>query len=307
MIRLENLSNTPAATLFIVGTCVSIYTFQIICEPNVHNFTMNPRQIIYLHEYYRIITSTIFHANFMHIGMNMMSFIAIGSTLERQFGTVWHAFTILWSIFLTAAVYIFTAYILYFCFGTEGLMYQHSVGFSGVIFHLSVIQSNLNQHSTRSLFGMINVPSASYPWVLLVVLQFLMPNLSFMGHLAGIIVGTLQVHGLLKYIFPTKEFMRACDEGVMCQRIQAYGITYSQTSVCDSFHSGRSGTSSLTSLISKGILYVLKFLRDVGETLKVVIFGRGSGNENIQFLPNENESVSIVIEGDDIIPESSMA
>ena len=234
------ISDTPATTLFMVCTCASIYILQIVCEPHVQNFTMNPRQIIYLHEYYRIITSAIFHANFMHIGMNMMSFIAIGSSLERQFGTVWHALTILWSIFVTAAVYIFTAFLLYFGCGTESLMYQHSVGFSGVLFHLSVIQSNLIQHPTRSLFGMIDVPSASYPWALLVALQFLMPNLSFMGHLAGIISGTLQIHGVLNHVIPTQDFMRACDEGKMCQKIQACGITYSQTPLCDSFHSGRS-------------------------------------------------------------------
>jgi hypothetical protein len=41
----------------------------------------------------------------------------------------------------------------------------------------------------RSLFGFCNVPAAVYPWALLILLQIMMPGISFLGHLSGILCG----------------------------------------------------------------------------------------------------------------------
>jgi hypothetical protein len=45
--------------------------------------------------------------------------------------------------------------------------------------------------SSRSVFGFFSVPAKLYPWVLLVLLQLLMPGISFLGHLGGILSGYL--------------------------------------------------------------------------------------------------------------------
>lgn len=50
-------------------------------------------------------------------------------------------------------------------------VYQHAVGFSGVIFTLALIESYRSTQPTRSVFGMVQVPTRLYPWVLLVVLS----------------------------------------------------------------------------------------------------------------------------------------
>jgi hypothetical protein len=39
-----------------------------------------------------------------------------------------------------------------------------------------------------------------YPWVLLVILQFLFSNISFVGHLSGILIGYLWVHGCFNFL-----------------------------------------------------------------------------------------------------------
>ena len=39
------------------------------------------------------------------------------------------------------------------------MMLQHSLGFSGVIFQLSVMESNLSPSRTRSVFGVLQVSS----------------------------------------------------------------------------------------------------------------------------------------------------
>jgi rhomboid domain-containing protein 1 len=97
-------------------------------------------------------------------------------------------------------------------FGLEGPMYQHSVGFSGVLFQLSVLEANLNPHSERSVFGMFRVSSSSYPWAMLLVMQFILPHVSFLGHLSGILVGTLQLFGVFDFMFPSNACLRAIED-----------------------------------------------------------------------------------------------
>ena len=48
---------------------------------------------------------------------------------------------------------------------------QASVGFSGVIFTLALVESYMSTQPTRSVFGFFQVPTRMYPWVLLVLLS----------------------------------------------------------------------------------------------------------------------------------------
>ena len=162
----ETLATIPLATRFIMGLCILTFMYQLLVDPPLHNYTMVPKNVIYEHEFYRIFTSSLFHGSLMHIGMNMMSTMAISSLLEKQIGTLMMSITILWGIILTSTIYIFIAWLLHISIGYEHLMMQHSVGFSGVIFQLSVIESSLSPHRTRSIFGVFTVSSRMYPWAL---------------------------------------------------------------------------------------------------------------------------------------------
>ena len=160
----ETLSQLPLATLSVMALCIAVFGFQLLLDPPLEQFTMCPRQVIYHHQVYRVITSTLFHGSFMHIAMNMMSTMAIGSSLERRIGTIMTTLTISWGILLTSAIYILISWLLFAVFGLEKMMLQHSVGFSGVIFQLSVLDSNLSPNRTRSVFGVFTVSSRMYPW-----------------------------------------------------------------------------------------------------------------------------------------------
>lgn len=277
----------PVATLSIMGLCCSIYVYQFLLDPTLHHYTMCPRLVVYLHEYYRIITSALFHVNLMHIGMNMMSTLAIGTSLERRCGTLYQMTTVLWGILLTSAVYIFAAWLPYAMFGYANWMSGHSVGFSGVIFQLSVLEASLHpEGSSRSVFGLFRVPSKAYPWALLVALQFIMPQVSFLGHLSGILVGTLQGYGMLDVVLPTPAYLRRLEEwSVLAPIVSKSGFVRTPP---DDVHpmSTTSRTGNPTALVGAvvaGVGAVVTLVKNVGETLWVCIFGRGrEANGNIQ-------------------------
>ncbi|KAL7459319.1 hypothetical protein ACHAWC_011042 [Mediolabrus comicus] len=275
----ETLASIPLATLSIMSVCCLVYLYQFIFDPPMHNYTMCPRLVLYLNEYYRFITSSLFHGSIMHIGMNMMSTMAIGSSLERRIGTLAMATTILWGIQLTSSIYVFVSWLLYVTFGYDHLMLQHSVGFSGVIFQLAVLEANLSPDRTRSVFGFINVSSKMYPWALLVILQFIMPQISFMGHLSGILIGTMQFHGSLDIVFPSDEYLKESETFSSLQFL-VNQPGFIKMPEAGSGLGQREGSAGFFVAVGGSIAL---FVKNICETLKVIIFGRGErSNENIQ-------------------------
>lgn len=215
----------------------------------------------------------------MHIGMNMMSTMAIGTSLEKRFGTFTMALTVLWGILLTSVIYMTTSWLLYVGFGYEKMMYQHSLGFSGVIFQLSVLDANLTPNRSRSVFGMIQVSSKMYPWCLLVVLQFIMPQISFLGHLSGILLGTLQLHGADK-IFPSDAYLQDLETWSALEAITTKPGFVKMPETGSPLNRDSGG---MLSAILSGFGIVLQFGNHICETIKYCIFGRGlESNENIQ-------------------------
>jgi membrane associated rhomboid family serine protease len=278
----ETLVNIPLTTLCIMSACCLVYSYQFLLDPAIHHYTMCPRLVIYMSEYYRFISSSLFHGSIMHIGMNMMSTMAIGSSLERRIGTLSMAITILWGVQLTSSLYTFISWLLYMTFGYEHLMLQHSVGFSGVIFQLAVLEANLSPDRTRSVFGFINVSSKIYPWALLVILQFIMPQISFLGHLSGILIGTMQFHGCLNIVFPSDEYLKESEQKPRLAFLVRQPGFVSMPEAGSGLGRRREGSASAGFFAEVGGPIAL-FVRNICETLKVIIFGRGSGsNQNIQ-------------------------
>ncbi|CAM9920629.1 unnamed protein product, partial [Heterosigma akashiwo] len=76
-------------------------------------------------------------------------------------------------------------------------MVQNAVGFSGIIFTLAVVESYRSLTPTRSIFGFVQVPTRIYPWALMIVLQVMVPQISFMGHFSGLLVGIFYSYNCL--------------------------------------------------------------------------------------------------------------
>ena len=90
--------------------------------------------------------------------------------------------------------------------------YSSAVGFSGVLFAMAVDEVSLSPFPTRSVFGLFSVPTRLYPWVLMVLLQVVMPNVSFLGHLAGVLVGFVHTWGGFWWAIPSFATLRKLEQ-----------------------------------------------------------------------------------------------
>jgi len=207
----------PLATALVVGICVAIQIFVFFFDLPLNQFTLSALLVLYSHQYWRVVTSALFHGGLMHLGFNMMSTLALGSSLERSVGTTQMVFIVLWQILGCGAISVAASWALSMVLLNDlSYLKQHSVGFSGVIFALAVVDIYRNSSTThRSVMGVFSVPAKYYPWVLLIVLQVLIPNVSFMGHLSGILSGTIQAHGGIDWLLPSVAACRRFDSAFL--------------------------------------------------------------------------------------------
>jgi membrane associated rhomboid family serine protease len=66
----EAAQSVPLCTLCIVILCCSIHAAFFLFAPpeSLGNFTAQVRNVLYLGEWYRVVTAAFFHVGIMHIG-----------------------------------------------------------------------------------------------------------------------------------------------------------------------------------------------------------------------------------------------
>lgn len=204
-------SEQPLLTKTILVLCVSIYAVQVVGGyDNFGLVCLSAQSVTKLLQVYRVLTSPFIHGGLLHIAFNMLAFVPIGCSLERTLGTLALAHLIGLLILLGAGIYIgfATAAAAAALRYTVQLAYQCAIGFSGVIFGLIVVDNNISGATQRSIFGFFYVPAPLYPWVLMLLWQVIMPGVSFLGHLCGVLVGQLYVWGLLQWITPSSSTLQ---------------------------------------------------------------------------------------------------
>lgn len=67
---------------------------------------------------------------------------------------------------------------------------QYAVGFSGVLFAMKVVLNSQSENYT-DVQGILIVPTRYAAWAELIIIQMFVPNVSFLGHLGGILAGFL--------------------------------------------------------------------------------------------------------------------
>ncbi|XP_067144711.1 rhomboid-related protein 4-like [Centruroides vittatus] len=211
------IDRIPPVTAVTVVLQVIIY-LRLIQLPwyQVSDVCLSLDHVWYGKEWHRLIFAALEHADDIHLYYNMVSFIWKGQQLERRWGKfkffyILCVFTILTNVTLLALSHVASE-----CFDPV-YRYHCAVGFSGVIFALKVLTNYYWPQTTAVVYG-LPFPASYAVWLELVVIQLLVPGASFLGHLAGIVVGVCYVKGPLRPVLDAAEnlgrriFMPARDD-----------------------------------------------------------------------------------------------
>ncbi|XP_055868369.1 rhomboid-related protein 4-like isoform X4 [Biomphalaria glabrata] len=206
------LQNVPPVTLaLIVGqTLVFLEAFPEVF-PSPLDVCMSSYLVFRKGEWIRMLKGSVYHGDDMHLYFNMLSLLYKGSILEKTYGSPYYAYMITTFTGLTSATYVGLGLLLSHLTGDESYLSSCAVGFSGVLFAMKVLVTLASPPGVHYI-GNIPVPSKYIFWVELFLIQMAAPNASFVGHLAGILVGLAYAKGPLKYIMdlflPSKDYRR---------------------------------------------------------------------------------------------------
>ncbi|XP_062215062.1 rhomboid-like protein 15 isoform X1 [Phragmites australis] len=244
-------SSIPFITSGVVLVCGVIYLLCLLIGYDSYaEICFLPSAVASHFQVYRFYTSVLFHGSLLHVLFNMLALVPLGIELERIMGSVRLLFLMLLLATTNAILHLVIAFLVAYnpLYPVPYLVNECSIGFSGVIFSMIVIETSLSGVQSRSVFGLFNVPAKWYAWILLVLFQFLASNISLLGHLCGILSGFAYTYGLFNYLLPGPSFYSSI-EGlsvlsvcvrhpgfILCTGGTTYGQlpTYSNTSAAPS-------------------------------------------------------------------------
>jgi hypothetical protein len=189
-----------------------------------------------------------------------------------QFGSLAFLFMTLWSVLAVGVFYVAMAWVGATVSGDLSWMYMSAVGYSGVLFNYAILEAYHTTATTRSLCGFCDVPARMYPFVLLVAIQLLMPGISFLGHVSGVIVGLLLVYGPATVALPSPSFLEYLEGSTICgclSKSNAYVRTTGKTFAVDGLASN-GVTGACASLVSV-VASMCRFIVDLFFTVLAVV------------------------------------
>lgn len=193
------IDNIPPVTLATLG--LNIYLFLFPAAPLL-------RACVSVHEAYwhgdwrRLLLSPFHHADDWHLYFNMTSLLWKGMKLERRLGGPWFAYLLSVFSLLTGLVYLLLEAGLEVLTDDWSYGTQCAVGFSGVLFGLKVVNNHYNPGGVSYIMNM-PVANRYACWIELILIHLMSPGTSFVGHLAGILVGLLYTMGPLRIVMKT--------------------------------------------------------------------------------------------------------
>mmetsp|Transcript_4483 Transcript_4483/g.5885 ORF Transcript_4483/g.5885 Transcript_4483/m.5885 type:complete len:362 (+) Transcript_4483:111-1196(+) len=209
--QIGQLEYKPPVTLFLMAVNVVLYLDSSLLPftSPIQDCCLNPSLILspetgVTSALSRLFLSGFLHGSDMHLYYNMASLLWKGVKLEHQLGT--QSFLKLCALMLVIShslVVIVAKLLLELDYPSA---YKTcAVGFSAVLFGLKYVL-NFYSPGMSAIFGM-SVPSKYAAWLELILIQFMVPNASFLGHLCGLIAGILYVHVIVGESFsPTRLF-----------------------------------------------------------------------------------------------------
>ncbi|MER5420721.1 rhomboid family intramembrane serine protease [Streptosporangium roseum] len=180
---------TPRVTWALLIVNILAYAVETLSPAWVLNyFSMSSGDVAYRGEWWRLISGAFLHMPLSsgsfaltHILFNMWALYAIGPELERRLGSLrFLALYLLSALGGSVAIYLFGTVAV----GASGAIY----GMFGALF---VVSKKLG-YDARGVLWLIGINAA---------ITFIIPNISWQGHLGGLITGAI-VGGILAYAPP---------------------------------------------------------------------------------------------------------
>ncbi|XP_061073389.1 rhomboid-related protein 4-like isoform X2 [Conger conger] len=147
-----------------------------------------------------LLLAPLHHAHGWHLFSNMVSLLWLGSCLERRLGGPWFAYLLSVFSLLTGVVYLLLEKGLAELTDDPSYNMQCAVSFS-VLFGLNVVNSHQFRGGVTNVMG-FSVANSYVDWLELIL--FVMLPGTFVGHLAGFLVGILYTEG------PLMSVMKVC-------------------------------------------------------------------------------------------------
>lgn len=188
----EGFDNIPITTKSCLILNVGLY---LIPLAPVGTACLNLTVVYRLKEWSRLLLSPVHHADSLHLYLNMACLLREGTWLERRVGGRWLLYLLCVFSLLSGVVYLLLQAVL------AQLLTQNecAVGFSGVLFGLSVLKNHYDPDGVTILW-VAPVRNRYVVWAELLLALIINSNSSLIGHLAGILVGLLYAKGPLETI-----------------------------------------------------------------------------------------------------------
>ena len=86
----EFFSSCPLVTLTVLCACVAVFIFDNLLDfgETLATTAMSPATVFGQLQLYRVVTAAFTHGGVLHVGMNMLSLVSLGSSLEPLFGSL---------------------------------------------------------------------------------------------------------------------------------------------------------------------------------------------------------------------------
>jgi membrane associated rhomboid family serine protease len=184
------------ATTSIVCVCCVVWWYLNSKGLGYEEVGVSYKKAVKERQLWRCVTASFSHVSLMHLLFNMSSLWSLGVVEQMGgkgagWGTDWYLrYTLVMIVGTMALVLAITHVLVKFC-KLERYENVTSVGYSCVVFGWMTVVSVKGTSSTISLFGFVNVPINLAPFGSLIFTSLIVPQASFIGHLAGIAVGYL--------------------------------------------------------------------------------------------------------------------
>ncbi|KAF6163458.1 hypothetical protein GIB67_029307 [Kingdonia uniflora] len=186
------LERKPPVTAGLIVANTLIYLrpkFLDAILPNLDEVWFNPHLILKHKDLKRFLLSAFYHLNESHLVYNMMSLLWKGVQLESSMGSVEFASMVATLLGMSQGITLVLAKSLLFFDYEKAYFREYAVGFSGVLFAMKVVLNSQTDDYTY-VHGLV-VPARHAAWVELILIQMIVPGVSFLGHLGGILAGIL--------------------------------------------------------------------------------------------------------------------